>query len=91
MGTSNGVCNWFLPVRDNDPHLLCISCRGKECNNDDRCEDCHDWDNEMWQKVSAYRSELAVQHEKKDRKAKSSSSSSSLSGFFPSMPVPLCE
>ena len=45
----------------------------------------------MWQKVSAYRSKFAVHCEKKERKAKSASSSFSFSGFSPSMPVPLCE
>ena len=31
--------------------------------------DCHDWDDEMWQKISAYCSKLAVQRvKKKERK-----------------------
>ena len=46
------------------------------------------WDDEMWRKVSDYCAELAAQRE---RKAKSASSSSSLSGFSPSMPGPLCK
>ena len=53
LGTSDRVCNHFFPARDNDPHLLCISYRSKECNIDDRCWDCHDWDDDVWQKVSA--------------------------------------
>ena len=46
-GTSDCICNLFFLVRDNDPHLLCMSCRGKECNVDNRCEDCHGWDDEI--------------------------------------------
>ena len=87
-GTSEKVCNCFLPARDNDPRRLCSSCRGKECNIDDRCVDCHDWDNEMWRKVSDYHAKVAVQ---KERKAKAASSPSSFPGFLSSVPVPLCE
>ena len=77
---------------DNEPHLLCVACWGKECNIDDKCGDCHDWKGEMWHKVSSYHSKLAMQRErKKERKAKAASSHSSFSGFSPSMPVPHCE
>ena len=34
-GDSDRVCNRFLPSRDNNPHLLCVMCRGKECNIDE--------------------------------------------------------
>ena len=86
------VCNRFLPVRDNDPHQFCASCRGKTCNIDDRCEDCHDWTDYMWHRLGEYLAKLSVQQErKKERRAKAASSSSSFSGFSPSMPVPLCQ
>ena len=91
-GTLEKVCNCFLPARDKDPHLLCSSCRGRECNIDDCCVDYHSWDDEMWHKVSDYHAKLAVQRErKKERKAKAASSSSSFSCFSSFMPVPLCE
>ena len=64
-----------------------MSCRAKECNIDDRCSSCHDCDDEMWLQVSSYRSKLALQQEKKAKAA----SSSSFSGFSPSLPGPLCE
>ena len=41
LGTSGKVCNGFLPAKDKDLHLLCVSCRGKECPADDHCDDCH--------------------------------------------------
>ena len=52
------------------------------------CGDCHDWDDEMWQKVSFYHSRLVIQQE---RKAIAASSLSSFCGFSPSMPNPQCE
>ena len=54
--------------------------------------DCHDWDDDMWDKVTTYHSKLAIQWErKKEKKAKAVSSSSSSSGFPPSVSGPLCE
>ena len=65
-GTTDKVCS-PLPS-GSDPHLLCISCRGKKCNIDDRCSNCHDWNYEMWQ-VSSYCPKLAIQvKRKKERK-----------------------
>ena len=55
---------------DKDPHSLCTNCLRKECNIEDRCSDCHDWPDEMWNKVSACRTKLAVQREKKEKVAK---------------------
>ena len=36
----------LLPVKDDDPHHLCTSCRDKTCDIKNRCRDCHDWPNE---------------------------------------------
>ena len=55
-----------------DPHSLCMNCSGNECNSEDRCGDCYDWSNKMWNEVSVYRFKLAAHWE---RKAKVSSSS----------------
>ena len=91
LGNSDQICNQFLSSCDNDPHHLCGTCRGKECNIVNRCGDCHGWDDKMWSKVSSYRSKLAIQRERKERKTKAASSSSSFSGFSLSILVPLCE
>ena len=61
---------FFFPTVDKDPHSLCTNCLRKECNIEDRCSNCHDWSDEMWNKVSTCRIKLAVQREKKERKAK---------------------
>ena len=90
LGVEGKVCNWFLPSRENDPHHLCVACRGKSCRSDDCCEECHDWIDDCCNRVSDYIDKLSLQQEKKrERKAKASSSSSSFSGFSPSMPLPL--
>ena len=84
--TAYHVCNHFLPTVDKDPHLYAL--HGKECSSDDRCSECYEWSEDMWQKVSDYHLVLAAQREKKERKGEASSSSS-FSGFSPSTPVPL--
>ena len=89
-GNFGKVCNHFLPSRDNDPHRLCTSCRGKVFSIGDRCEDCYDWSDDKWHRVGEYLAKLSVQHErKKERQAEATSSS--FSGFSPSVPVPLCQ
>ena len=81
------VCGYFLPSKEHDPHRLCVSCRGKSCHQDDRCDKCHEWPEERCSSVAAYAEKLSAQREKKkESKMKFSSSSS---GFSPSMPVPL--
>ena len=78
------VCNCFLLARDNGPHRLCASCRGKTYNISDRCEDCYGWTDEMWHHESEYLGKLSFQRkQKKERGAKATSSSSSFSGSSP--------
>ena len=90
LGVEGKVCNCFLPSEENNPHRLCVVCRGKSCRSDDCCEDCHNWRDNHCNWVSDYMTRLSLQQEKKhERKAKASSSS--FSGFSPSMPVPLCQ
>ena len=80
----------FLPSKENDFHCFCGACLGKSCKLDDRCEECHNWSYDHCNRVSEYLHKLSLQREKKhERKAKASSSFSSLSGFLPSMLVPL--
>ena len=69
-----------------DPHSLCCACCGNECNADNRCSECYTWNSDKWNQVNKYHLKLAAQREKKERKAKASSS---FFGFSPLMPVPL--
>ena len=87
-GVEGKVCGRFLPSKELDPHRLCVSCRGKSCHQDDRCDECHEWLEEHCRSVAVYAKKLSAQRKKKkERKAKSSSSS--FSGFSAAMPVPL--
>ena len=62
-GIAGSVCNRFLPAMEKDPHSLCSNCQGQECNVEGWSCDCCKWTDEMWTKVSEYRSKLAVQQE----------------------------
>ena len=55
-----------------------------------RCEECHDWSDKHCLHVGEYMAKLSVQREKK-RERKAKASSSSFSGFFLAMLVPLCQ
>ena len=82
-------CNRFLLARVKDPHRLCSLCRGKTCNIDNHCGDCHDWNDDRWNGVGEYHVKPALQRDrKKEKKVKAASSSFSFSRFSPLMPVP---
>ena len=91
-GIEGRVCGRFLSSKEHDPHRLCVSCRGKSCHQDG-CHECPEEfcksvvAKEFCKSVVAYEEKLLVQHEKK--KERNAKSSSSFSGFSPSMPVPL--
>ena len=91
LGTAGKVCNRFLPVKDKDPNLFCISCRGKGCKADSQCGDGHDWDDKMWHKVNDHHMKLAAPREKKEERKAKAVLLSSFFGFSPTMPIPLCE
>ena len=62
-------------------HINCVMCHGMSCKIDNRCEECHDWSDDRFTRVSDYMHELLLQREKKHiRKAKAYSSSFSF--FF---------
>ena len=83
------VYGGFLPSKAHDPHQLCVSCQGKTCHQDDRCDECHEWPEKCCKDVAAYAEKLSAQPEKKKERKVVSSSSSSFSGFSPAMLVPL--
>ena len=87
LGVEGKVCNQFLPSKENNPQCLCVACCGKICKYDDCCEECHDWSDDRCNHISDYMEKLPLQCERK-RKQRAKASSSSFSGFLPSMPVP---
>ena len=66
--------------------MLCTNCHGKCCNGEGCRDDCRDWTNKKWEKVSAYPENLAIQWEK--RRAKFSSSTFSSLSSLSVMPIP---
>ena len=59
----------LLPLKEHDPHRLCVACRGKSCHLDDCCDEYHEWSEERCRSVSEYVEKLSLQHErKKERK-----------------------
>ena len=87
-GVSGRVYNHFLPAKNNDPHRLRTSCRGKICSMADQCEEFHDWSDKKWLHVDEYLAKFSVQCEKEEKKTKASSSFF-FYRVFPSMLVPL--
>ena len=78
----------FFALQGARPRPPSPLCWGKSCTFDDRCEECHDCPDERCRTIANYIEKLSLQCErKKERKTKLSSSS--FSGFSPSMLVPL--
>ena len=57
-GVEGKVCYHFLLPKENDPHHLCVTCCGKTCKNDIRCEACHDWSDDHCNCVADYMAKL---------------------------------
>ena len=41
-----------------DSHLICVACRGRDCNRDNRCVECEGWSEEVMIKYVRYRKSL---------------------------------
>ena len=37
-----------------DSHLICVACRGRDCNMDNRCVECEGWSEEVMIKYVRY-------------------------------------
>ena len=47
-GLEGRTCGKFRSSETADPHSLCSECRGPNCNEDRKCEECIDWDEDQW-------------------------------------------
>ena len=62
-----------------DSHLICVTCRGRECSLDNRCVECEDWSEEALLKYVKYSKSLDSKNRyKKDKKISASSDQASL-------------
>ena len=77
-------CRTRMSTRDYDSHLLCVTCRGKDCNIESRCDVCKDWSIEHMTRYVEHQASLLKKCESKERSKSSKSSHSkeeSLSGL----------
>ena len=61
------MCKVRMSGSDVDPHLVCVSCRGSECNLESRCEICEPWTDA---RMTAYLKHLASLERKRRSKKK---------------------
>ena len=52
---------------DLDSHIICVACRGKNCNMSDRCDFCCEWSDERMSKYMKHQGTLQRKRESKKR------------------------
>ena len=52
------TCPRRMSKKTVDRHTLCISCRGSDCDPDNRCEECMEWPEEEIKLYAKYRKSL---------------------------------
>ena len=52
------ACPRRMSKKTVDRHTLCISCRGSDCDLDNRCEECMEWPEEEIKLYAKYRKSL---------------------------------
>ena len=63
-------CKTRMSGRELDPHVICIDCRGKDCNGETRCDICVSWSD---QQMGQYLKHQASLKRKRESKLKSKS------------------
>ena len=64
------TCRVRMSSHDLDAHVLCVTCRGKSCCMNDRCEICVDWSDD---RMNAYLKHQASLERKRRSKSKQKS------------------
>ena len=73
------TCKTRMSSLLHDSHLICVDCRGRDCNTDNRCVECEGWSEEVMIKYVCYRKSLDSKSKaKKDKKFSASSDQASL-------------
>ena len=73
------TCKTRMSSLLHDSHLICVTCRGRECNLDNRCVECEGWSGEVMLKYIKYRKSLdSKSKSKKEKKISASSDQASL-------------
>ena len=76
------TCKTRMSSLMHDSHLMCVACRGRDCNKDNRCVECEGWSEEVMLKYIKYRKSLnSKSKSKKEKKISTSSDQASLPSF----------
>ena len=68
------TCSTRMSSLKHDSHLLCINCRGRDCDLNNRCVECEGWSEEAMLKYIKYRKSLESKSKSKKEKRISASS-----------------
>ena len=61
------ACPRRMSKKTADRHTLCVSCRGFDCDNDTRCEECMEWPEEEVRLYAKYRKSLKSKDSSKSK------------------------
>ena len=64
------MCRTRMSNLDYDPHLICSSCRGSECDQVERCNECVVWSDEKMASYVKHKSSLERKRLSKSKCAK---------------------
>ena len=72
------TCKTRMSNLMHDSHLMCINCRGRDCNLDNRCVECEGWSEEAVLKYFKYRKSLDSKSKSEKDKISASTDQASL-------------
>ena len=73
------TCKTSMSSLMHDSHLMCVACRGRDCNKDNHCVECEGWSDEVMLKYIKYRKSLdSKSKSKKEKKISAFSDQASL-------------
>ena len=73
------TCKTRMSSLLHDSYLICVACRGRDCNMDIRCVECEGWSEEVMITYIKYRKSLdSKSKSKKEKKSSASSDQASL-------------
>ncbi|XP_068232582.1 uncharacterized protein [Palaemon carinicauda] len=54
-GIAGRPCGTFMSAMDTDPHTLCPQCRGRRCDQENKCNECREWSASQWERFGRQR------------------------------------
>ena len=72
------TCKTRMSSLLHDSHLICVACRGRDCNLDNRCVECEGWSEEVMEYVRYRKSLDSKSRAEKEKKTSASSDQDSL-------------